>query len=83
MGDSCLACAFVGVVLLDLETCVEANLMVSIEHPGSKDSSVDVNAVASVFGGGGHRAASGYKTTGELSAVKQALLAQFETLLKR
>ena len=49
----------------------------------SKDRSVDVNTVASLFGGGGHKAAAGYKTTGELPVIIQALLAQFGAILNK
>lgn len=35
----------------------------------SKDDAVDVSQFASQFGGGGHRAAAGYKTTGDRAAI--------------
>jgi len=38
------------------------------------DGSVDVNAVAGRFGGGGHRAAAGARVRGELAAVRRAVL---------
>jgi len=35
--------------------------------------SMDLAAIASAFGGGGHRLAAGYSTTGEADDVVQAL----------
>ncbi len=42
------------------------------------DGSVDVNEVASQFGGGGHRNAAGLRVRGELEAVRSALLTAIE-----
>jgi len=44
------------------------------------DGSVDVSAIASVFGGGGHPGAAGFNITAPLPAVKERLIALAETL---
>ncbi len=47
----------------------------------SKDARVNVAAIASQFGGGGHAMASGIRMRGELAAVRQAVLAAIENAL--
>ncbi|MDD5174153.1 MAG: bifunctional oligoribonuclease/PAP phosphatase NrnA [Candidatus Omnitrophica bacterium] len=44
---------------------------------------VDVNRIASLFGGGGHTKASGCVVTGSLEDVKKKVLAKIEEVLKR
>ena len=43
---------------------------------------IDVNKVASVFGGGGHMKASGCVITGTLEEAKKKVLAEVEKVLK-
>ena len=45
------------------------------------DGSLDMNAFAARFGGGGHRVAAGAKVTGELTAVRQEVLDALEHAL--
>jgi len=42
------------------------------------DGSVDVNRVAGVFGGGGHKNAAGARMKGELADVREAILSVLE-----
>lgn len=43
----------------------------------SKSNEVDLNKIANVFGGGGHKAASGCKVSGTLEEVKARVLEEF------
>uniref|UniRef100_A0A0A8KWQ1 Phosphoesterase domain-containing protein n=1 Tax=wastewater metagenome TaxID=527639 RepID=A0A0A8KWQ1_9ZZZZ len=49
----------------------------------SKHDKLDVNAVAAVFGGGGHVMASGYKVKGTIEEVEAALLEQLKQAIDR
>jgi bifunctional oligoribonuclease and PAP phosphatase NrnA len=44
-------------------------------------NTIDVGAVASSFGGGGHRQAAGFETPGPLEAIKQRMLDTFAPLI--
>jgi phosphoesterase RecJ-like protein len=48
----------------------------------SKSEQVDVNAVAGLFGGGGHRAAAGARVAGRPMAVQRRVLAAIRRALK-
>ena len=47
----------------------------------SKSEAVDVNAIASQFGGGGHKAAAGARITGKPAATQRAVLAAIKQAL--
>lgn len=47
----------------------------------SKDQNIDVNQVAGVFGGGGHRAAAGAKLTGTVADAKSRLLTEIQKVI--
>jgi len=49
----------------------------------AKDSAIDVNAVASAFGGGGHRAAAGCKLQGSALEVERAVTSEIVKELSR
>jgi phosphoesterase RecJ-like protein len=49
----------------------------------SKDTRLDVNQIASQFGGGGHRAAAGARIAGPPKATQQAVLNAIQIALKR
>ncbi|MDD5613952.1 MAG: DHHA1 domain-containing protein, partial [Candidatus Omnitrophica bacterium] len=49
----------------------------------SKDKNIDVDKIASVFGGGGHKMASGCKIKGSLDAVKIKVLAEIKKNLNK
>jgi phosphoesterase RecJ-like protein len=44
------------------------------------DGTVDVAALASAFGGGGHHSAAGFQTEGTLTEIKSSLLAWSERI---
>jgi len=48
----------------------------------SKDKKADVNKIAAIFGGGGHKMASGCRVKGELSQVERDVLAEVAKYLK-
>lgn len=49
----------------------------------AKSDRIDVNAIAGVFGGGGHRAAAGCKIVGSADAVKEQVLSEIRKALDR
>jgi len=49
----------------------------------SKDNKVDVNKIAAIFGGGGHKMASGCRVKGALLDVKKRVLARVAEYLKK
>jgi len=49
----------------------------------SKDKKIDVDKIASVFGGGGHKMASGCKIKGSLDTVKVKVLTEVKKNLKK
>ena len=55
---------------------------ISFRSKGNGDT-IDVNKIASVFGGGGHMRASGCVISGTLEEAKKKVLAEVEKALKR
>jgi phosphoesterase RecJ-like protein len=72
----------VKVAVLFKEDQKEKNkINISFRSKGNGDV-VDVNKIASIFGGGGHTKASGCVVTGSLEEVKKKVLAKVEEVLK-
>ncbi|MDP8233703.1 MAG: DHHA1 domain-containing protein, partial [Candidatus Saelkia tenebricola] len=47
----------------------------------SKDKKVDVNKIAALFGGGGHKMASGCRVKGSLTSVQNRVLREIKKYL--
>jgi bifunctional oligoribonuclease and PAP phosphatase NrnA len=73
----------VKVAVLFKEDLKEKNkINISFRSKGNGET-IDVNKIASAFGGGGHTRASGCVITGSLEDAKKKVLAEVENVLKR
>lgn len=56
----------------------ESNWKISLR---SKSDDIDVNRIAQLFGGGGHKAAAGCKIVGSLTEIKSKILGEFAKII--